>query len=1481
MSIFSAIGHALSTGYHDIFGGGQSDDQKKRQQQQQAAQRATQQAAAAERSNAPRNNNNQPQPAQPPSSQFSLTALQKVQPKPAVPGQPPVQPAQPKGVGGQPVVDANTLVKATSVPKPVAAQPQAPQKHASFIHDLTHNDITDIPKNAASAAAGASLATLRAGEGLVTGTASLPSAAAHLGDYLGKKLTGNQNFQDPLTKAIDSATKTVTSPVDWLAKKTDEASLAFGKPAQQVYKPVQVAANVATIVPGAEAALSKVPGVASKLGKVGDILDAQRGIPTLRKVIPGLPSAAPAANEVADGVSIVNANHDADVVAQSPSSPVNNPPEPTVPEVQPPVEPDLNTPAFMRAAEKPVAAPNPAEATTPLDKPAFQHKQDIQAVIQDGHDELNRFVEEHPDAAPHEIEAAKSAITSQVASSVQKLQEARAGVPAEAVPVRTPDVAPKELPQAPPVVAPTGPVPAETAVPTPSVPAEVAPVAPAAPVAAPADLLPAEGTPHAPGAPTRADAGQLREAAATNLKRLGANVDATGGVHDVVSNPELSKAGEDAVSHLSDQEVLDRFHGTPTFHGAADVAEGLGAMKRLAPLSQAGNPAADEAISNILDAASKEVSGGARTTNYAKEFYDNLPKPAKVKYLINNMDKVRSAFNEAHNLKPGDGKFLPMIGEDPALQKVVEANIDSFLTKDEAIRGTMADIENKVSANKEAIPNAAGRGELRGLSKDGLQLNKDYKAAGLALQKNTSEMGRYYDSVMPTRIATQTKLGDLGRTLMLSSPTGRANDVLTTGINSAHRLLTQIPETALGKVANVVGGNKGKYVSTLPSPRAVVRGVKFGLKKSSARFKGNVTSGDITSLTKADTGSGKGGLLSRGDNSRLGKITAPLHKVVRSATEIATDVSEGVKEAQVQRLASQQGKTLGYKGAELRAYTSNATAVPTKEMEEAGNHLRDEVNNMQDNPLTSGLESVSKGLAKIPVVGEQLKNLTLPFTRWTGGQMWNNLVDNNVLGNVVKAGRAAVKGDRQAVITNLSKLTVNATTAMTVGYQLAKAGVIVHGNAQGYNDDGAYLHVDGRYIPAGFLGFFAPGIILGSSTYEATSGKNAGKPVLQQVVDTAVNTLKNTAAASGAQTLTGENNPVVQALQDRSRNGDAATGAIIGGQVAGQYIPAGLNDANALANNGLKIGGKTIIPDSLNPTHEAALTKVEKGGLTPTGKKSTAKNIPATVVNQLLNKVPFASQKLPRNTGVAAADLVDRTVRGDRDTGAELQKKAVAAKAANVSADDQKKGIPDPTATYTQGDSFTNAVENRIENKKYDQAIQGLQQQLDIKQKGKDSTTKATQPIKDQIAQVKVLQAGNYDPAIRDTYKSTSLTEWRNLGDPNSDTYDPETYQKLFQYDSDLAKAGISGSSLKKTDNKYTAKTSKSGSGSGSGSSAERAALKKVTSNTLGTVPTLGNVSFGDLAPKKITDANAVIPTIQDIQPSQLIKKRTISVSKA
>lgn len=192
----------------------------------------------------------------------------------------------------------------------VPNKPQQPQQ--SFWHRLTHNVITngtgtalkDTGEVLGGVGTAAAAGTLRAGEGLVTGVTSLPAAGAHAGAFIGEKLTGQNSYSPQVQRLLnkfDTATNTVNAPVNWLAKKTDmipgminhengDQTLA-GRVASDLYKPVQVAANVATVVPAAETIASKVPLlsrlpiIGDRLSGLSDFVNSQKATPTITRII--------------------------------------------------------------------------------------------------------------------------------------------------------------------------------------------------------------------------------------------------------------------------------------------------------------------------------------------------------------------------------------------------------------------------------------------------------------------------------------------------------------------------------------------------------------------------------------------------------------------------------------------------------------------------------------------------------------------------------------------------------------------------------------------------------------------------------------------------------------------------------------------------------------------------------------------------------------------------------------------------------------------------------------------------------------------------------------------------------------------------------------------------------------------------------------------------------------------------------------------
>lgn len=1298
---------------------------------------------------------------------------------------------------------ANQLIK-VKAPAAVAPNPAVTnQPKRSLLQKAVHI-ISTGAKDTGSVAAGTSLGVLRAGEGLVSGALDIPSLATHALTYAPRKIAGDNSTISKDLGAVnrftDKVVKTEQTPIDKLAKVTDQAAMAYGQPGADVYKPVQVAANLLTLVPAASAIVGKV-GEVGNLGKVSDaanalnkVVDSQKAAsPIYSKAADlGLVKAAPR-GDVADGVTSVNPTKEADAAEQ-------------IAQQTPPPPPEL-APVEPHVMSQPEA-----------DELALLNK------------------------------ATKTKVLTKDETTVRDTLQAKAD-----------NIAAANAPPEPPVpVEETPPAPVAT-------PVKPAPTAQPIKTGGPKQVPQGTVTPNAPE--IRA---QLEKDLGTTAKKV--DLKNPDQAHEALSNEEINAAADRVTATMSDEELVNTYKTGAKFTETSDIAKGLSAAKRLGKLKKAGNADAGIAIDNIIDGAAAVTSKGGRTLNYAQSIYDSLPKEAKVSYLIRQIDK-----------KTADVKGFDPIARDPALKKEVEGKIDGFLSNDEAIKEKAAELEGLIQkANDDPTHSSLDPKQLNNLKK---QLD-NLKLQGEA---NEGDLLTYYDTLVPKAAAGE-RAGDLGRTLMLSSISGRINDPITTSLNLLHSLTTMTVESLAGKVGNagraVLGKEPGKYVSKLPSLRVLAKGSVVPLKKSLGEFKGQVYSGEDLQKAIRSTNQGSKTQLNRAATGRTlpGRGLVRAKKIIRAGAEFATNASAGIKDVQLQRLAHQEGLQRGLKGDALKTFTAGRTALPSRTAEANAVRFHEEVNNLNDNPFSHYLGKVADSITKLGdgdatgkakilnAVGEQVRNMILPFTRWAGGQAWNGLTDKNAVANIIKAGNSLVRGDAQGFVTNMSKLGVNTAATMTLGYALAKSGMISYKNPEGYNDDGLDIHIGGRYIPAGLFGFFAPGMIMGASTYHALNdANNKDKSVVAKVSKITGDTFDAGWKAYSVNQLIGQDNPVVQtAVLSKQKdsnvtNRDTAMTAF--GQAIGQYIPAVTGDINAVLNNGFKIAGKGFNAFH-NPNHEAPLTKVTK---TNPATGNQVKDYTKTVIQQLENKIPFVSQHLPRKAGVAAPDLVDRTTRGTRDTGTSVQEQKDAQSLSDQQADFAKRGIPDPTAKYKDGDSFDQAVENRVENKNYSQAIEGLQKQLDIAKKQPDTTTKKTDPIQDKIKQLQILQSGDYDPSIRDTYKNTDLSEWRDLGDPDSDSYDPKKYQLLFQYDSQLTDKGISGKDGDKTSPKYSAKTSKSKSGSGSGN-------KAVTSNTLGSVPKYGRVDLSSLSPQKIADAK--IPTIQQIKPGELIKKRQISVSK-
>lgn len=1463
MSFLSSVGHFLG----NLFGGDDNNDPNKKKQQNQFQQYTPPGRTASFGASKPQPSND---PAAPPPDN-SLNLFQGTLQKPG----------QPQNGNFQPF-DPNALMKANPPVQPAPA-PAGPPDTRSTWQKLSHNPVTNFAGDLIKV-------PLRFSENYSNTFANLGNKLAGAPNQTIQQNMGGDPVSDRVLKvsgatgknaqlAGDAGTIALTAlapGVENLAElgATRVAGALAPETASAIVNgirmglPYDVAAEAASkLFPTAvkygtgaltggllntgfgainEGAAGANPGEILKKVPQNFGLGSLLGVAT-PAVVGGLKKAAAfdsgveeagnvaAADELAPGVKSANPNQAADAASAAAEQAAKEADQARIAQ-----EADNNAGANQAAnTPEPVAPPEPITPTSmssgELDALNALEKTSKERVLSTPEQAVRTALQEKKDAItlannPEPVTPETPATAPKLGEPTPSPQSASAPVgpsPAESVAAEA-QAAPGVTPIA---AAPAGPV---------------EPVAPAAPLIPGVADLPAGGE-QVPVAPN------TRAAIVNQLGDIGKSLGEGGKMRPETNLDELKGNASNAIATMSDDDVVNAFSsnkldGLP--HDVNGVAVARAAIDRLSKMD-ASNPDVVDALENAMDAIADRSSQSGLIQRFVQEDFDKLPIAMKVRYLVRNIDRANAAVEG----------YAPL-AEDPARAAVVEQTITNHLNASEAIAGRISETQDTLTK----IAEAAKSGEkadvnIRDLTKQLAQDQRDLAA-------NNGKLADYYKELIPGRSLGQ-KTNDWARTMMLGSFAGRINDVATTTSNIANQGVQNVVQGAIAKGINFF--KPGATLDTLRGTKAFLEGTGEGLKKSQGEFKGANYVDDLQTAVKADTAARTG----------LSKATNPVSKLIQSATEFATNASEGVRNQRLYQLAVKEGQQEGLSGDLLDQYAQARAAVPTRQMVESADILHKQINNLNENPISRGLNRVSAGIAsdKPGVAGTisgLIKNQIIPFTSWLGGNIWNSITDKNVAAQFTKLLGSAAKGDVDGVVQHLAGTATNAAYTYALGWLMTQHGLITnHGpvdpsTGKSYNDAGAYFHIGDRYIPVAFTGFFAPSVILGNAAYNGFHS-NPGDPA-HAIADSASQTILNGFKSGNVASALGADNNITRTIGDVNTPGSKITAGDIAaqtaGNVGGQFIPAATGDVNSLLNNGLKIGGRTIIPDTLNPTHEAANTTVKKEN-PATG--NMVKDPTASAGASFVNRIPFASQALPRKAGVAAPDFADKITKGTRDTTSSNKAASDIKQKADQATDFKARNVPDPN-----GKNFDDAVESRIEDGKYDSAIEGLNAKLKANQSNKDIPASKNKKIEDQIKQLTVTKQGGFEPKTIDMYKKTSLSEWRDMGDPESDAYDPTTYANLYRYDQALAKAGVSRNSTKGDITFFSPKKPAKGKG---GSSGANAALNKIKSNTIGSTPDLKDISFGDLAPQKIS--NVKIPTIQNIKAGDLIKKRKITVGKA
>ncbi len=1462
-------------------------------------------------------------------------APQPNQPRPPLPVQPPtpaqapvqqptiIQPQQPS-FSVNPLPTANNpgfnLVKANTPPT-VTAQPTtvAPSGGGGFLHDITHNDLTqwggDTLKAAGGLAAGASLGVLRAGTGFAQGIANLPllaaRAGANAGTFIGNKIAG-KNLSDPAEGLLNRATNDLNTPFNDVNKNIDLAAEAYGPASQDIYKPAQVAANVATVIPGAEALLSKAPVIGDHLGQVGDFIEGQRAMPTLTKAInfirPGDEAAdaaevaktGPTLDSVADkqpgeiavGLSSSNPDQINDAIDQGNQKIAQVTPQ-TPPEVD-------NTPAYQRGYPTPAPGPNmPAPNPTGLDIPTFQHNQAIQAVIDQGNSELNDYVNTHPNLTPQELDEAKTSITQQVTDQVNKMQADRAGAVEAAA--KTP--APVEAtPTAPAAVAPA-PTPVEPLVPTAMHSTETADLktldnaakerlltpeeksvrtalqtkkdalagANEPPKTTPTGAVvlpttPVEATPNPTGTiPTATTDTELKNArfqAAIVSKTDNPALRAA--LEDAAANKDtkpLSAIDADAIKNVQSMSLTDlvQKYGQDFEDDHGPITNPQGLYENLEAMRQfdktPNDPIAQKASTNALRAINEYANKSGVGVRSMQIAYNDMPTSMKVGYLQ---------------------KMVAKAGGDLSNPADVQALYDAA-DKQGQLGQVAQTAENKTSE----IASTSSQADPNFNKTMGTSLYDEAKAKAAYYKQNRVIIDMLQKN-LPRSSAADEVLQN-ARTMMLSSGSGRAFALIGTIFNTVAYMADTGLSSMFGKAINAIndlraGGEDITNVKTsMPKLSTLIKGGWSGGKQLAGDTFGKAPVKAIDKGLTAPYDSEYSHDVTRYGRFGQNALVSLPRKIVRFAVGTHMALTKGVEDIELERSAIQAAKDANIPAENVKGftkwYTTHAPQVQAKEAEQ----MRLGVNNLHTNKISTALGKVADAIGNtaeqhmsgpaggvMNFVSKQIRGLAIPFSHYMGGFLDKALTDRNMLYNVYKIATA---DSPQVLADQLGKLTTNVGTAAGLGYTLAKTGVITTTDQDGKNYDGMYFHIGHNFIPIAWAGQSAMPLIMGASFQQSiadgSKGGSWGTNVVKIISQVGESSFGNIMKATGIAGTFGGDSSINNLMGGNIEKGiPQATGAIVQ-----QHIPAAFGDVNAFLNQ-----------SRANPTHELANTKVTS--LNPTTGQQD-ENYTRTALNKVYNAIPGFSQMLPRASGEAAPTEAARLVKaGTQSVQQIVAANQTKAQGQQVQAN-LKAGIPvfdktgnDVTVTgLPKGYSYTNSLNTTIQNGQYDNAVKGLQQELKY-----DTTPgplhippSTVQGVKDHITQLQVLSANHVSPTLMTLYGKTTVTEWRDMGDPTNAAYNPTLYNQLYALDQSLAAKGVASTTISdvtgaKSTQKYTASTSSSSS----------TATDTIKDNTIGTMPVYPLENFTNLNFRPITTKIAE-PALQS--PGSLIKARKISVT--
>lgn len=1504
-NIFHSIGN--------FFGGG-DDAEKKRQEQQQQAAAPVKVTQPSDASSNPTVQSTQPNL----NTMLHLyQAPQKVNPNPAPATPAPATPPPPTPTAPTPPTIAH----------PVVAQPSMPSSAITPITPLAKAKPTvEVPSfmqpDESKILTGINLGAAKFGTQAVQGIAQTPSLLTKGANWVAQHLFGS-NALAGANKAVQGVTDQVNKPFDATSGQIDKLTKAVGPQAQQAAGMTNLGLNAGTLADGGVGLLNKAKGLTS-LAKAANTARVTNELAVEGAEAAGSPAVTQAANEIAPGVKSTNpAPVEAPPVEPQPSVAPQAPAAPTVPVPQEP----LDVPTFQRnnADQLVKDAQARLEQTNTLTPPVYN-----QATRVANQNELAAAMARNPAEAaqvlrkqllqkaaadsPHAGDEAQAAIEQarqkaandlQIAQQAQQARDLLAG--------HTPTVEPAPIP-------PVEKTAAEVAATTPP------PVTPAV-----VEAAKAEGIPVPEVHPNGSLSGDTRHVQFPSQDRIAeyraakteANANNSGyvsGKSDIVvrdsdGNELLRIPYDEAVAKWGTDNPQELAHklvngdvAAPAGgyvkkvdkNGVVDYTLPDARMAGAAKTGEIGQSQGKFAKGSEYEKTSQEAANQRGANEAANTSYDQLKQKISdqgavttadrdtAKALLSRFDRTSPEYKDLSKLIGGyhteAAQVLSTIEKDARMTADPKALTDRFAQKLYSTADNVNVSDSDFSALEQK--NQAFTDARDAYNQAIEDFNNDPSAA------NTS---KFIDSMKQMESADRAaKFEEY-----------QLADRLTKGNN----------DPKVTEFVNKLKGDAGVYTmdyvdsSLLSSTRVMLNNFlnTVGVRAEESMF-GKAGAALARKLTGVDIGGGshqgaKLGLdlgtdrLKADANLRQAASGNPLVKSLKNVVTTGNTLGErniyasaysGVYDHYAAQL-----KSAGYTGEELqRRALVNSLIDPDKIANDYMNQ------SLADNAMASmsGHNRTKIETTLADRLGEKLGNstaartaakavmrITLGFPTVVGRSLVGG-AKRTLLGapSAVQAISNAVRGGDPAVTAKLIKNSVkeagSGATLVGIGTALGAAGLI-SGAYPTNKDEQAQWQREGKtensiniggswYSLPSSLGVFALPFLLGANAGSNMKDGNAPtNNIGQSTVQTVVSSMPIDSLTNSLDFVSNLSKGDSKAVQKYlAAAGSSATkmatpvGSFVA-EVAKMFDPTA-NDTttgDGLAQFIHKV--MTGIPGASNSVPD----KIVDGN---------------TIANPNPAEIALGAQTKEQPAGVQrTADLqsqMDSTAKELSDSG------ALSDAVRNV-LDDKTKGIFDqvkkgkqvqPADMQTLLKGMTKNVDASKDTRflsdgNYDANLAVLKAKRTLLAADPTTPQSDLDAYDQQIKRGQVAKDNQVPYSTIKAYHDTSLSEWRDMGDPNSDTYDPGLYQALWNYDGELANADASSNKTSASQRFYFAKGV--GKGKGGGSSL-------VKDNTIGSMPKLQGFSLADLAPQKI--ANAQMPVIQKVQPGDLIKKRAISVSK-